>query len=537
MRSYLMSYEHRLRQCGLWLASLTIAAAGCGGDDGRTTPNPDPPPVSSLTLSVTNDTMLVQSTLRLIATPLDSAGNELSGRAVAWSTSDPSLASVSTSGDVTALALGTVTIGATSEGKTASAVLTLAPVITVSRRLPTALAGDTTLLVAALTDANGQPLAGAVDQWTSSDEAVATVTPQGVVTGGSAGTATITATSSGGRGSADLVVLEYSPRTNREVGYLRGVLGSQGFIDELRTAQLDGSGSQPITVTDEWVSQFDWSPDGNRVAVIYVSSNGVGKRGLHVLNADGSGEHLVAANAGAYPRWSPDGQRIAFRTPGPARIWTVNADGTDAQELTSLPGDQLDPEWSPDGRQIGFRRQDTFCEELWLMDADGTDQRQVDLSAGMCNLAWSPDGKLIAFASPSADGERAGIWLVNSDGSDPRPFTPNCSAAGECGGDRDYFGPQWSPDGGRLAYVSTGVAGGLPFVHVSDLARTDVIEFAAGNPLEASVDWSPDGTRLVFASRKEISPAWPSIVVSEANGTGQLTITGDENAGEPAWRR
>jgi hypothetical protein len=69
----LMPYEHRVRQCGLWLASLTIAAAGCGGDDGRTTPNPDPPPVSSLTLSVTNDTILVQSTLRLIATPLDSA--------------------------------------------------------------------------------------------------------------------------------------------------------------------------------------------------------------------------------------------------------------------------------------------------------------------------------------------------------------------------------------------------------------------------------------------------------------------------------
>jgi dipeptidyl aminopeptidase/acylaminoacyl peptidase len=533
-----MPFVHRIRHCRPWLVSLTIAAAGCGGDDGGTTPNPDPPSVSSVTLSVTNDTILVSSTLRLIATLRDSAGNELGGRAITWATSDPSLASVSTSGDVSALALGTVTIGATSEGKTASAVLTLAPLVTVSRRLPTAFAGDTTLLTATLTDANGEPLAGAVAEWTSSDEGVATVTPQGVVTAGSTGTATITATSSGGRGSADMVVLEYSPRANREIAYVRNALGSHGFsIDELRALQPDGSGSQPISPPDEYVSQFHWSPTGDQVAVIYVSTNDIGKTGLYVLNADGTGERPVAANGGAYPRWSPDGQRIAFRTHGPARIWTVNADGTDPLELTSLTGDQIDPEWSPDGRQIGFRRQDTFCDELWLMDADGTHEREVDLPVGMCNLAWSPDGKLIAFASPSADGQRAGIWLVNSDGSDPRPFTPNCSATGVCGGDRDYFGPKWSPDGEHLAYMSAGIAGDLPSVHVSDLDRTDVIEFAVGNPLEASVDWSPDGTRLVFPSRKEASPQWPSIVVSEANGTGQVTISGDENAGEPAWRR
>src|SRR5438093_13225335 len=87
-------------------------------------------------------------------------------------------------------------------------------------------------------------------------------------------------------------------------------------------------------------------------------------------------------------------------------VWAIDADGTDLIRLTHCPGPDFDPSWSPDGTQIAFRSERSGQPEVWVMNADGTGQRQ--LAAGL-SPAWSPDGSLIAFSG------RAGLSVIRPD--------------------------------------------------------------------------------------------------------------------------
>ena len=183
----------------LWVGPTLLAAGlalSCGGDR-------DPVPLTGSRRLGDHERRSRDhcrgSVLQLEATPLDAAGNPLEDRSISWSSSEPSLATVTQTGSVEAVGLGNATIIATSEGRSAAAAITLSANVTVSRRLPTTFVGDTTQLYAAFSDANGTAIPGEVDDWISSNETVAIVDSDGLVTGVSAGVATILATRSGGR--------------------------------------------------------------------------------------------------------------------------------------------------------------------------------------------------------------------------------------------------------------------------------------------------------------------------------------------------
>jgi len=168
-----------------------------------------PLPVASVTVTPTTASLVIGGTVTLSATTKDASGNVLTGRTVTWSTSDQSVATVN-GGVVTAVALGTATITATSEGKSAPAqiTVTVAPVATVAVSPSTVpvLPGATTQLTATLSDASGHPLTGRTVTWSSSDQTKARVDANGLVTGVAYGQVTITATSEGKNGTATVRV-------------------------------------------------------------------------------------------------------------------------------------------------------------------------------------------------------------------------------------------------------------------------------------------------------------------------------------------
>ena len=168
-----------------------------------------PLPVASVTLAPSSVTVTVGGTASLLATPKDASGNTLTGRSITWASSNSGVATVNGSGVVTAAAVGSATVTATSEGQSGSATVSVTTVpvasVSVSPATVSVQAGQTVQLTATPNDAGGNALSGRTVTWASSNVGVATVSG-GVVTGVAAGSVTITATSEGQRGSAAVSV-------------------------------------------------------------------------------------------------------------------------------------------------------------------------------------------------------------------------------------------------------------------------------------------------------------------------------------------
>ena len=163
---------------------------------------------------------------------------------------------------------------------------------------------------------------------------------------------------------------------------------------------------------------------------------------IYTANADGSNLRRLTSN-GVYTAegtLSPDGRTIVFTSlkDGDLDIYTMNVDGTDVRRLTNTPGYDGGPFFSPDGRRIVYRAwhpTDTALAnyrallgqrlvrpnrmEIWIMNADGSNQHQIT-NLGGANFApyFTPDGKRIIFSSnyKNPHSHNFDLFLVNADG-------------------------------------------------------------------------------------------------------------------------
>jgi len=196
------------RRARRWLAGCLTALAACGGDG--TAP---PLPVASVQVTPPSSTLSPGQTAQLTATTLDAQQRALENRTVTWSSTNTVVATVSTTGLVTAVAVGgPATIVATSEGQDGSATVTVVPppvaTVSVSPATTALTPGAVAPLVATPRDASGAPLTGRAVTWTSSNLAVATVSGAGLVTAVAVGgPVTITATSEGQSATAAVSVV------------------------------------------------------------------------------------------------------------------------------------------------------------------------------------------------------------------------------------------------------------------------------------------------------------------------------------------
>src|SRR2546422_254097 len=158
----------------------------------------EPGPFAPAPVASPTPTVGVGGTVQLTATTKDANGNVLAGRVVTWASSNTAVATVSPTGLVTGVAEGQSTITATSEGQSGTAALTVIPPVASVTAAPapaTVVVGQTLQVTATTKDANRNVLTGRVVTWETSNTGVATVSPTGLVAGGTPGQATITARS------------------------------------------------------------------------------------------------------------------------------------------------------------------------------------------------------------------------------------------------------------------------------------------------------------------------------------------------------
>ncbi len=154
-----------------------------------------------------------------------------------------------------------------------------------------------------------------------------------------------------------------------------------------------------------------------------------GGESLYIMRADGSESQPAPADivnniAQLYQKqqWSPDGNSLAYvqqsAEQSTVNIFKVQANqpGSDTM-LTNYPGTEYDPVFSPDGQSLAFVANHTGNDEIWLMNQDGSNQRQVTYNEWQWDKhpSFSPDGQRIAFYS-NRSGPRQ-IWAMNADGS------------------------------------------------------------------------------------------------------------------------
>jgi TolB protein len=169
-------------------------------------------------------------------------------------------------------------------------------------------------------------------------------------------------------------------------------------------------------------------------------------------------------------------------------VWSINADGTGLTRLTRSPWPEFDPAWSPDGTRIAYRSEPHDYPQLWVMNANGSEQHRLTRDGGFPD--WSPDGSMIAYAPGGGPSGRSGIAIINSDGS-AQHRVPHTDFG-------EY--PSWSPDGKRIAFNNNLAGSGRMYiVNIDGSGLVDLSGVGEGH----EVDWSPDGSSILFASGRD----------------------------------
>lgn len=252
---------------------------------------------------------------------------------------------------------------------------------------------------------------------------------------------------------------------------------------------------------------------GANTSVLYLSFSRTGQlaysaqadirnlRRISFSPAQGAVGKLVAVTEGSLQLWfpdvAPDGEWLTAYSMGQQRhIYVMRTDGTNQRDLTPDNYRHAWPRWSPDGQRIAFTSRRTGDYELWIMDRDGSSLRQLSQSGGGHYSPWSADGSMIAYSIHTPKND---CVIINPDKawSDQKfvYLSPLSDAS------LSFEGWSWSADGKKLAgirHLPNGVHSGIG-IYDLDAKTYDWLTDFGDWPI-----WLNDNRQLLFVSQGTI---------------------------------
>jgi Tol biopolymer transport system component len=263
---------------------------------------------------------------------------------------------------------------------------------------------------------------------------------------------------------------------------------------------------------------------------IVAQVGGIGTQGRGDEPGKG-GATSSGSSPGSVSAGSKLGGCITFQADN--QIWTMNADGSNQRQLTYRTGPEgcIDPCLSPDGKKIAYvawdsnPRYEIWTYDIYTMNADGSNQtRLTDGHGHKEQPAWSPDGKKIAFILTNGGPD---IYVINADGSNQTQLTSDP--------DWDIY-PAWAPDSSKIIWVrDIGIKDSFWVLFVMNADGSNQIQlifptdFWDPKAHVLSPAWSPDGKKIAFSCFGDIYTMNP-----DGRGWRQLTSQSGKND-DPAW--
>jgi Tol biopolymer transport system component/DNA-binding winged helix-turn-helix (wHTH) protein len=329
-----------------------------------------------------------------------------------------------------------------------------------------------------------------------------------------------------------------------------------------------------------------WSPDGRYIAFCRIQK---GENGIYIIPAIGGAERRVREAhweeqdfddvlwLGGRLSWSPDGKVLAF-SDRPSRneqssIFLLSLDSLEARRLTSpsRTGGDFNPAFSPDGRTLAFNR----GLSIYTVPVSGGEEQYLSSGAQYgWGLAWTPDGRDIVFAQAGFLANAGWLWKISARGGEPerlqfgqggiepsirgnrlvysrqelnlniwrRKLDSLLSASPPdriISSTRMESGPQYSPDGSKIAFEST--RSGAYEVWICRSDGSDLLQLTHYDSISGTPRWSPNGQQIVFDSRVFGSNGNTDIFVVDSHGGSPRRLTGGASAASsaevPSWSR
>lgn len=321
---------------------------------------------------------------------------------------------------------------------------------------------------------------------------------------------------------------------------------SVGMANVSVNCAVGGNNPQTVGVTLDSITHVEFQVTCERKLITVISFTASGDLehpspyNLFLMKSDGTDRVRLTYDSvynTGWADWSPDGQKLTFssdRDGDAGHVYVMNPDGTDQKHLSGMGPDDGQVAWSPDGTKFAFTRVvglmgELHITEIWVMDADGSNQ--VRLTGGHWDQSprWSPDGAKIVFTSDrnrvSIYQVYSSIYVMNADGSNITNLTRDGAL---------NFSPAWTPNGAKIVFVSNR-DGNNYHLFIMNADGTAITQLTNGANGEYDPDVSPDGRFILFSSTRDTIPA--EIYVMRLDGAGITRLTHNQQRDVyPRWR-